>query len=138
MKHIFLVVLGSALVACVGSGPSQTGDSSPQTVEITELRAGLGKPPTEGQVVRVHYVGRLPDGRVFDDTRKTGQPLEFRLGAGQVLHGLEDGLKGMSPGGKRQLSIPAAKAYGAHGLGDLVPPNTDIRIELEYLGSGAE
>ena len=60
----------------------------------------------EGDVVKVHYTGRLRDGTVFD-TSTGGEPLEFVLGAGQVMEAFEEALFGMSPGEKKTFEIPA-------------------------------
>jgi peptidylprolyl isomerase len=64
-----------------------------------------------GDTVRLHYVGSLPDGDVFDSS--TGrEPLEFVLGAGSVIAGFDDGVLGMSPGESKTVEIPADRAYG--------------------------
>lgn len=65
----------------------------------------------EGDTVRVHYTGRLEDGTVFD-TSAGREPLEFRLGGGEVIPGFENAVSGMSPGQERSITIPADQAYG--------------------------
>jgi peptidylprolyl isomerase len=64
-----------------------------------------------GDTVRVHYTGRLDDGTVFDSSRGR-EPLEFALGAGQVIAGFDDAVTGMAPGDTKTVTIPAAEAYG--------------------------
>jgi len=65
----------------------------------------------ENKTVRVHYTGKLPDGTIFDSSRND-KPLEFQMGQGQVIAGLEEAVVGMSPGDKRTVTVPPEKAYG--------------------------
>jgi peptidylprolyl isomerase len=65
----------------------------------------------KGDTVRVHYTGRLADGQVFDSS-EGGEPLEFTLGAGQVIKGFEDGVEGMAVGDEKQVEIESEDAYG--------------------------
>ena len=60
--------------------------------------------------VAVHYTGKLENGKVFDSSLTRGQPIEFKLGAGQVVKGWDEGIAGMQPGGKRTLIIPPTYA----------------------------
>ncbi|TAG99678.1 MAG: peptidylprolyl isomerase [Sphingobacteriales bacterium] len=65
----------------------------------------------QGDVVKVHYTGRLTDGTQFDSSEGR-EPLEFTVGAGQMIKGFDDGVVGMNVGDKKTLSIPATEAYG--------------------------
>jgi peptidylprolyl isomerase len=66
-----------------------------------------------GDIVKVHYTGKLEDGRVFDTS--TGRdPLEFSVGAGDVIEGFDQAVVGMSPGETKTATIPANEAYGPH------------------------
>ena len=65
----------------------------------------------KGDTVQVHYTGRLVDGQVFDSS-DGGEPLEFEVGAGQVIKGFDDGVEGMNVGDKKQIEIEAEDAYG--------------------------
>jgi FKBP-type peptidyl-prolyl cis-trans isomerase 2 len=65
-----------------------------------------------GDKVRVHYTGKLEDGRVFDSSRKR-EPLEFVLGQGEVIPGFETGVVGMEEGESKTITIPSEEAYGA-------------------------
>ncbi|HXE79148.1 MAG TPA: peptidylprolyl isomerase [Vicinamibacterales bacterium] len=69
--------------------------------------------PRAGDTVRVHYTGRLDDGRVFDSSRER-EPLELTLGEGSVIPGFEEAITQMEPGDVRTVRIPAEKAYGEH------------------------
>jgi len=69
--------------------------------------------PRAGDTVRVHYTGRLDDGRVFDSSKERA-PLEVTLGEGRVISGFEDAIAQMEPGEERTVRIPADRAYGPH------------------------
>lgn len=64
-----------------------------------------------GDVVKVHYTGRLKDGSIFDSSEGR-DPLEFTVGSGQMIQGFDEGVVGMEPGEKKTLEIPSDKAYG--------------------------
>jgi peptidylprolyl isomerase len=66
-----------------------------------------------GDMVKVHYTGRLDDGTVFD-TSADHEPLEFKVGEGQVIPGFESAVMGMSTGESKTTRIPAGDAYGPH------------------------
>jgi len=70
-------------------------------------------PAKEGDVVRVHYTGKLDDGEVFDSS-VGGPPLQFELGCKQVIAGFEQAVIGMSPGEQSRVVIPVEQAYGPH------------------------
>ncbi len=64
-----------------------------------------------GDTVKIHYTGTLDDGSIFD-TSVEREPLEFKVGSGQVIPGFDEGVKGMEPGQHKTIEIPAKKAYG--------------------------
>lgn len=66
-----------------------------------------------GDTVRIHYTGRLTDGTPFDSSDGR-EPLEFQLGSGQIIQGLDDQVQGMNVGDKQTVTIPADAAYGPH------------------------
>lgn len=65
----------------------------------------------KGDTAQVHYTGRLEDGEVFDSS-DGGDPLEFEVGAGQVIQGFDEGVRGMSVNDKKRIEIEADDAYG--------------------------
>ena len=67
----------------------------------------------DGDTVRIHYTGKLQDGTVFDSSLER-EPLEFTLGKGTVIPGLEDAIKDMDVGQSKAVTIPQEKAYGSH------------------------
>ena len=99
----------------------------------TDLVVGKGPEAKAGDVVSVHYVGTLTDGKEFDASKKHGKPFEFPLGRGQVIKGWDEGVVGMKVGGKRKLVIPPSKAYGANGAPPVIPPFATLVFEVELL-----
>jgi peptidylprolyl isomerase len=95
---------------------------------------GAGNSPARGEKVRVHYTGRLTDGKKFDSSVDRGKPFEFTIGVGQVIKGWDEGVASMKVGGKRRLTIPAALGYGARGAPPAIPPNADLVFDVELLG----
>jgi FKBP-type peptidyl-prolyl cis-trans isomerase FklB len=97
---------------------------------LTELVPGTGNKPSASDEVQVKYVGRLPDGTVFDQST---QPQWFRLDS--VISGWSSALQQMPVGAKWRLVIPSAQAYGADGAGELIAPYTPLVFEIELLGT---
>ncbi len=92
-----------------------------------------------GDTVRVHYTGRLEDGTVFD-TSLGRDPVEFILGAGQVIPGFEDAVVGMTPGETKAVKVLAEQAYGLYRpelvleiSRDEVPPDLDLEVGLQLV-----
>lgn len=104
------------------------------TLGIEELQVGTGAEAVRGKRVEVHYTGWLTNGTVFDTSKKRGSPFGFKLGAGQVIAGWDEGVAGMKVGGKRKLTIPPHLGYGAEGFPGAIPPNSTLIFEVELLG----
>jgi len=83
-----------------------------------------------GDTVRIHYTGSLSDGSVFDSSRGRG-PLEFTVGAGQIIPGLDAALPGMTVGEEKTVKVPSAQAYGPRDPDGLQPvPRDQIPPEI--------
>jgi FKBP-type peptidyl-prolyl cis-trans isomerase FkpA len=107
-------------------------------LQKTDTVAGTGKTATAGTHVTVNYTGWLyapaaadKHGEKFDSSIGR-EPFTFRLGAGNVIPGWDQGVEGMKVGGKRTLVIPASLGYGADGAGP-IPPNSDLVFDVELL-----
>jgi peptidylprolyl isomerase len=75
----------------------------------------------------VNYVGvAFSTGEEFDASWNRGEPLSFRLGAGQVIAGWDQGIQGMRVGGRRQLIIPPSLGYGNRGAGNAIRPGETL------------
>ncbi len=98
-----------------------------------DIVAGTGAAPAAGQTVSVNYTGWLEDGTQFDSSYDRGEPFTFTLGQGEVIPGWDEGVATMKVGGKRQLVIPAALAYGEAGSGGVIPPNATLIFDIELL-----
>jgi peptidylprolyl isomerase len=103
------------------------GGEPPTELEITDIWEGDGAVAKPGDTVRVHYVGvAYSTGEEFDASWSRGDPLEFRLGVGQVIAGWDTGVQGMKVGGRRQLVIPPGLAYGDRGAGRAIAPGETL------------
>jgi FKBP-type peptidyl-prolyl cis-trans isomerase FkpA len=108
----------------------------PNGLQYIDVVAGTGGEARAGQNVTVHYTGWLTTGQQFDSSRDRNQPFAFRLGAGNVIQGWDQGVAGMRPGGQRRLIIPADLGYGARGASGVIPPNATLIFDVELLRVG--
>ncbi|HEX5318447.1 MAG TPA: FKBP-type peptidyl-prolyl cis-trans isomerase [Stellaceae bacterium] len=109
----------------------------PDGLKYTDTQVGTGAIATSGKTVSVHYTGWLYEngakGKKFDSSLDRGQPFSFKLGAGQVIKGWDEGVAGMKIGGKRTLIIPPALGYGSRGAGGVIPPFATLTFDVELL-----
>jgi FKBP-type peptidyl-prolyl cis-trans isomerase len=105
----------------------------PSGVRYVDEKPGTGEEARDGKILDVRYTGWLQDGSKFDSTEDCAKPLTLRLGAGDVIKGLDEGLVGMKVGGKRHLTIPPELGFGKEGGGERIPPNATLIYEVELL-----
>ena len=106
----------------------------PTDLVVTDLTEGDGAEATVGATVLVHYVGVAHStGEEFDASYTRGDALSFRLGAGQVISGWDQGITGMKVGGRRQLVIPPDLAYGERGAGAAIAPGETLIFVVDLL-----
>jgi peptidylprolyl isomerase len=108
--------------------------AAPTKLVVKDLVAGTGAPAKTGATVTVNYVGVLfHGGKVFDASWNRKQTFSFPLGQGQVIPGWDQGVPGMKVGGRRELIIPAALAYGAQGSPPAIPANAPLVFVIDLL-----
>jgi FKBP-type peptidyl-prolyl cis-trans isomerase len=103
---------------------------------IEDIKVGTGAEATKGKTVDVHYVGTLESGKKFDSSRDRNEAFSFKLGAGMVIQGWDQGVAGMKVGGVRKLTIPSDLGYGDRGYPGVIPPRATLVFEVELLGVG--
>lgn len=103
-------------------------------LQYIDLVVGTGRQAELGDTAMVHYTGWLANGTKFDSSVDRKEPFSFRVGAGQVIKGWDEGVGTMKVGGKRKLIIPPQLGYGARGAGNVIPPNATLTFDVELLG----
>lgn len=98
---------------------------------IIPVKEGKGANPTAADMVKVHYHGTFPDGKVFDSSVDRGTPAEFPLGG--VIPCWTEGVQKMKVGGKAKLVCPSDTAYGDQGAGGTIPGGATLLFEVELL-----
>ena len=154
LARIYTTATLALLLAATACGTDSTGPNVPKIEETTfapslgitlstftktasglywkDLVVGAGSGATVGKKVSIHYVGSLPDGTQFDANGPTATPFSFTIGAGQVIGGFDEGLRGMAVGGKRQLIIPPNLAYGSQAVGP-IPANSILVFTIDLV-----
>lgn len=103
-------------------------------LQIIDEIEGTGAEVEAGDLISCHYVGvAFSTGEEFDASWNRGEPLEFRVGIGQVIKGWDQGLLGMKVGGRRRLEIPSDLAYGERGAGGAIGPNEALIFVVDLL-----
>ena len=117
--------------------PKVTPPTGPAPTKLVtrDLIIGTGPEATSGETVTVNYVGVVySNGKEFDASWRRKEPFTFALGKGQVIKGWDQGIAGMKVGGRRELIIPSALAYGATGSPPTIPANAPLVFVVDLLG----
>jgi len=164
ISHLFaLFVLWAGISACtLPNGEAETAEpaEAPEEQAMTEqsavegevleiapglsatiIKNGYGRVAEAGDFVEVHYTGWLYDdqaadkrGGKFDSSVDRGEKFHFKLGAGQVIKGWDQGVAGMLIGEKRVLTLSPDMGYGSRGAGNVIPPDATLIFEVELFG----
>jgi peptidylprolyl isomerase len=111
------------------------GGEPPTDLQIDDEVVGDGPEATAGSTVSAHYVGvAFSTGEEFDASWNRGEPLQFRLGAGQVITGWDRGIQGMRVGGRRKIVIPPQLGYGDRGAGSAIAPGETLIFVVDLVG----
>lgn len=140
-RIIALIILAAVLIfACSGTKEASKDQKEAVVYETTasglrflDLVPGTGKKPSFGNRVKIHIIGKLENGTVLENSYEEEGPIEFTIGDGEAIMGIEEGLLMMRQGGKRRLVIPPELAYGRRGVGEQIPPNATLIIDVELL-----
>jgi FKBP-type peptidyl-prolyl cis-trans isomerase FkpA len=114
------------VLAAILFGAGLAWATVPVSVKVETVRAGSGPSPTVEDLALINYKGTLPDGKVFDQQQNAILPLA------EVVPGFTRALEKMQKGGKYKVVIPSELGYGDQRAGP-IPPNTDLRFEIELI-----
>lgn len=139
LAHVVAVLLCMSALVFPGEKPAGEKESgqvmtTESGVQYVDLVVGTGRQAEVGDTAAVHYTGWPADGTKFDSSLDREEHFSFRVGAGQVIKGWDDGVLGMKVGGKRKLIIPPQLGYGARGAGGVIPPHATLTFEVDLLG----
>ena len=119
------------------SGPTKVTGEGVKTdsgLQYWDIKVGTGDVAKNGDHVKVHYTGWLTSGKKFDSS-VGGAPFDFTIGKGDVIKGWDEGVTGMKIGGKRQLKIPPALAYGEKGYPGVIPANATLIFDIRLVAT---
>ncbi|HET6976341.1 MAG TPA: FKBP-type peptidyl-prolyl cis-trans isomerase [Pyrinomonadaceae bacterium] len=107
--------------------------TTPSGLTYLITKKGTGRQLKKGETVVLHYTGMLTNGVKFDSSRDRNEPLAFKLGAGQVIKGYDEGLSKLRVGDHAILVIPSNLGYGSKGAGDVIPPDSKLIFVVEVV-----
>ncbi|CAL8256906.1 unnamed protein product [Merluccius merluccius] len=127
------LLLAVALVSALPAPGGGAADKKKLQIGIKKRVDSCSVRSRKGDVLNMHYTGRLEDGTEFDSSIPRDRPFTFTLGTGQVIKGWDQGLLGMCEGEKRKLVIPAELGYGDRGAPPKIPGGATLIFEVELL-----
>lgn len=141
-----MLLAGLTLIAFLSCSNDKTANADSKTTDMIQgdttttasglkivfTKKGDGKQAVAGNMVKVHYVGKLTNGTEFDNSIKRGEPIEFPLGQGRVIKGWDEGIAMMKVGDKATLVIPPDLGYGPKDMGS-IPPNSTLIFDVELV-----
>lgn len=144
-RGLLALALVAATAACAApkkDGPTKVAMDKFKTtksgLKYAVLKPGAGAVAKAGDHVHVHYTGWLQsNGKKFDSSHDRGTPIDFDLGAGNVIKGWDEGVAGMKINEQRQLVIPPALGYGERGAGGVIPPGATLVFDVELVKIGS-
>lgn len=101
-------------------------------LKYTITKNGKGERPTRGSRVKVHYIGKLLNGQLFDSSINQ-KPFKFTLGIGEVIEGWDEGISLLKIGDTATFIIPPHLAYGDENVDALIGPNTTLVFDIELI-----
>jgi FKBP-type peptidyl-prolyl cis-trans isomerase len=106
-------------------------------LQYTFTEIGDGARAKTGDKVSVHYIGKLTDGKEFDNSYKRGTPFSFTIGEGKVIKGWDEGIALLNVGDKAVFTIPSQLGYGSMEVPGLIPANSTLIFEVELISAEA-
>ena len=116
------------------SANALTTTRTPSGLIYIITRSSVGQAPRSGETVVVNYTGLLGSGMKFDSSLDRGQPFKFKLGAGRVIKGWDEGIAKLRVGEQATLIIPPQLGYGERGAGGVIPPDATLIFIVELIG----
>lgn len=121
-------------VAPAAASPAAAATTTPSGLTYLITRHGNGRQPKAGEIVLVHYTGTLANGVKFDSSRDRNDPIAFKLGAGRVIKGWDEGVAHLRVGDQAVLVIPPQIGYGSKGAGGgVIPPDATLIFIIEVV-----
>lgn len=140
LAGLYFVFMGrTAATQPAGDATATTTADAATQVQAQDVTVGTGAEATPGATVAVLYVGKLPDGTIFDSSEAhNNEPLTFTLGAQGLIPGFQIGVNGMKEGGERLMAIPPALGYGSEDVKDasgkvIIPANSTIVFDVKLV-----
>ncbi|KAK2560918.1 Peptidyl-prolyl cis-trans isomerase FKBP2 [Acropora cervicornis] len=134
MRHLIVICVAFTLFILVNHALAADKKSTKKLqIGVKKKVENCAKRSKSGDTLHMHYTGKLDDGTEFDSSIPRGEPFVFKLGAGQVIKGWDQGLLNMCEGEKRKLVIPSDLGYGERGAPPKIPGGATLIFEVELL-----